>query len=61
MNYTPPKHVLEYLKQKQQESGLSFQTIITMLVTEHLSTTTPQSTKSGRETNGTETEDVFTN
>ena len=60
MNYTPPKHVLEYLKQKQEESGLSFQTIITMLVTEHL-LTTPQSTQSGRETNGTETEDVFTN
>ena len=60
MNYTPPKLVLEYLKQKQQESGLSFQTIITMLVTEHL-LTTPQSTQSGRETNGTETEDVFTN
>ena len=60
MNYTPPKHVLEYLKQKQRESGLSFQTIITMLVTEHI-LTTPQSTQSGRETNGTETEDVFTN
>ena len=60
MNYTPPKHVLEYLKQKQQESGLSFQTIITMLDTEHL-LTTPQSTQSGRETNGTETENIFTN
>ena len=61
LNYSPPKSVLEKLKAEQEETDLSFQTLITIALSNYYNTThTPQLDKSGSTTNGTETEHIFT-
>ena len=61
LNYSPPKAILEKLKADQEETGLSFQTLITIALNSYYNIIhTPQLEKSGSTTNGTKTEYIFT-